>query len=87
MKIEQSKPKAIQAIACGIIGLWVWLFCSATSFSQNESTTQRVLLVGAIAAPPLYMKTADGRWEGFNVELWEAVARNIGVSFEFREFQ
>lgn len=86
MKIEQSKPKAIQAIACGIIGLWVWLFCPATSFSQNESTTQRVLLVGAIAAPPLYMKTADGRWEGFNVELWEAVARNIGVSFEFREF-
>jgi len=86
MKIEQSKPKAIQAIACGIIGLWVWLFCPATSFSQNEITTQRVLLVGAIVAPPLYMKTADGRWEGFNVELWEAIAQNIGVSFEFREF-
>lgn len=86
MKIEQSKPKAIQVIVCGIIGLWVWLFCPATSFSQNESTTQRVLLVGAIVAPPLYMKTADGRWEGFNVELLEAVAQEIGVSFEVREF-
>ena len=82
----QSNHKAFQVIACGMIGLWVCLFCPATSFSQNESATPRVLLVGAIVAPPLYMKTADDRWEGFAVELWQAVAQGIGVPFEFREF-
>jgi polar amino acid transport system substrate-binding protein len=83
----QSSHKAFHAIACGMIGLWVCLFCPAISFSQNESTTPRVLLVGAIVAPPLYMKTADDRWEGLSVELWQAVAQQIGVPFEFREFE
>jgi polar amino acid transport system substrate-binding protein len=69
-----------------MIVLWVCLFCPATSFSQNESATPGVLLVGAIVAPPLYMKTADDRWEGFSVELWRAVVQDIGVPFEFREF-
>jgi ABC-type amino acid transport substrate-binding protein len=32
------------------------------------------------------MKTADGRWEGFSVELWQAVAKYLNVPFEFREF-
>jgi polar amino acid transport system substrate-binding protein len=82
----QSKHKAFPIIACGMIVLWVSLFCPAASFSQNENATPRVLLVGAIVAPPLYMKTADDRWEGFSVELWQAVAQGIGVPFEFREF-
>jgi len=32
------------------------------------------------------MKTADNRWEGFAVELWQAVAQQIGVPFQFQEF-
>jgi ABC-type amino acid transport substrate-binding protein len=32
------------------------------------------------------MKTADGRWEGFSVELWQAVAQHMGAPYEFREF-
>jgi ABC-type amino acid transport substrate-binding protein len=82
----QSNHKAFHAIACGMIVLWVSLFRPAISFSQNESATPRVLLVGAIVAPPLYMKTADDRWEGFSVELWQAVAQQTGLQFEFREF-
>ena len=82
----QPSHKAIHVIVCGMIGLWVWLFCPATSFSQNESTTPRVLLVGAIEAPPYCMKTADNQWEGLGVELWQAVAQRIGLPFEFREF-
>jgi len=32
------------------------------------------------------MKTADGHWEGFSVELWQAVAKYLNLPFEFREF-
>jgi ABC-type amino acid transport substrate-binding protein len=69
-----------------MIALWVFFLSPATSFSQNESPTPRVLTVGVIAASPLYMKTADGRWEGFAIELWQAVAQRLNVPFEFREF-
>jgi ABC-type amino acid transport substrate-binding protein len=69
-----------------MIALWVFFLFPATSFSQNESPTPRVLKVGVIAASPLYMKTADGRWEGFAIELWQAVAQRLNAPFEFREF-
>jgi ABC-type amino acid transport substrate-binding protein len=32
------------------------------------------------------MKSADGRWEGFSVELWQVVAQYLNVPFEFQEF-
>jgi len=82
----QPNHKAIRLIACGMILLGGLFFCSKSAFSQDASATPRTLIVGAIAAPPLYMKTADNRWEGFAVELWQAVAQQIGVPFQFREF-
>ena len=82
----QPHPKALHGIVSGMIALGVFLLCPATSFSQNESTAPHVLQVGVIAASPLYMKAADGRWEGFGVELWQYVAQYLNVAFEFREF-
>jgi polar amino acid transport system substrate-binding protein len=82
----QPNPKTLPGIVCGMIGLWIFLFYPAASYSQNESTTPRILQVGVIAASPLYMKTPDGLWEGFSAELWQAVAQHLNVPFEFREF-
>ncbi|UCD82328.1 MAG: transporter substrate-binding domain-containing protein [Desulfobacterales bacterium] len=81
-----SNHKAICIIACGIIWFWLLWFVPATAFSQDDRAAQRKLLVGVVAAPPAYMKTADNRWKGFGVEIWQAVAQNLGVDFEFREF-
>jgi ABC-type amino acid transport substrate-binding protein len=86
MKIMHANNKALQEIASGIIILWFCLLYPATSFSQNKSTTPGALQVGVITASPLYMKAVDGRWEGFSVELWQAVAQYLNVAFEFREF-
>jgi ABC-type amino acid transport substrate-binding protein len=36
---------------------------------------------------PAPSMSADGRWEGFSVELWQAVAQRLNRSFEFREFK
>lgn len=83
---KQSNHKAIYGVACGMIWLWVLLFFPESAFSQDERATPRALQVGVIVAPPAYIKTADNKWEGFSVELWQAVAQPIGVQFEFREF-
>ena len=82
----QSNHKAFPVIACGMILLGGLLFCSKSAFSQDASAPPRSLIVGVMVAPPLYMKTADNRWEGFAVELWQAVAQQIGIPFQFREF-
>jgi ABC-type amino acid transport substrate-binding protein len=73
-------PKALHGIVSGMIALWAFLLFPATSISQNEGRTARVLQVGVIAASPLYIKTPDGRWEGFSVELWQAVAQHLNVA-------
>jgi ABC-type amino acid transport substrate-binding protein len=54
--------------------------------SQNESAATRKLLVGVTVAPPAYIKTADNKWVGFSVELWQELAQAMGLTFEFQQF-
>jgi len=86
MKIMLSNHKAILIIGCGMLWFWLLLFIPERAFSQVDSAAQRKLVVGVVAAPPAYIKTADNKWEGFSVEIWQAVAQDMGVAFEFREF-
>jgi polar amino acid transport system substrate-binding protein len=86
MKIKMSNRKAIFVIGCGIALFWLLLSMPEKAFSQEDSTVQRKLFVGTIVAPPLSMKAANGRWEGSSIEVWEAVAERMGVSFEYREY-
>jgi len=44
------------------------------------------LLVGTMEVPPFAMKTADGRWEGLGIELWQAVAQDLRIEFELQEY-
>ncbi|MEJ2729281.1 MAG: transporter substrate-binding domain-containing protein [Deltaproteobacteria bacterium] len=74
------------SISCSIIWLCLLLFLPANAFSRDDSTAARRLIVGVIVAPPLYMKTADGQWEGFSIDMWRAVAQHMGVSSEFRQY-
>jgi polar amino acid transport system substrate-binding protein len=87
MKIMLSNHKATLIVGCGMLGLWLLLFIPATVFSQADSAAQRKLLVGVVTAPPVYIKTADNRWAGLGVEIWQAVAQDMGLTFEFREFR
>jgi polar amino acid transport system substrate-binding protein len=87
MNIMQSNHRAIHVIACAMIWLSLLSFFPESVFPQDESETPATLLVGVMVAPPLCMKAADNRWEGFSVELWNAVAQQIGIPSEFREFK
>lgn len=70
-----------------LLCVWFTLLFPARALSQNDNATSQMLRVGVINLAPLSMKTADGRWEGYSVELWQDVATRIGVPFEFQEFQ
>jgi polar amino acid transport system substrate-binding protein len=78
--------KTSLAIGCAMLWFWLLLSIPATAFSQTDTAAQRKLLVGVVSAPPAYIKTADNRWEGFSVEIWQAVAQELSLAFEFREF-
>lgn len=44
------------------------------------------LSVGTRVVPPFVMKD-DRKLQGFSVDLWSAIAREIGVDFDFKEFR
>ena len=42
------------------------------------------LVVGVTDSPPLSYQTDDGAWTGLGVVLWEQVAAELGLTYEFR---
>jgi polar amino acid transport system substrate-binding protein len=81
-----SGYKKILVLGCGITWFCLALFMPESAFSDSDSAASRKLVVGTVVAPPLYMKTADGLWEGLSIEIWQAVAEHMGVPFEYREY-
>lgn len=84
---SDKKHHKFRSMHLAVLFLCFLLFFPAVSFSQSDNATSHVLRVGVIELAPLCMKTADGRWEGYSVELWQDVATRIGVPFEFQEFR
>jgi polar amino acid transport system substrate-binding protein len=59
----------------------------AAGFAQADGVTATRVSVGVWVAPPFMIKTANGRWEGLSVELWQELAQVLGVEFEWREYE
>lgn len=53
--------------------------------AQGQSITETRLTIGTKEAPPFAMKGEDGTWRGISIELWRAVAEELGLSYEFEE--
>jgi polar amino acid transport system substrate-binding protein len=64
-----------------------FLFLPESVFSLNNGLPSQKIAVGVIEAPPLYMKTADGQWEGLGIDIWKSVAQEMGILYEFREYK
>jgi len=47
--------------------------------------TDKTLLVGTKIAPPFSMKTADGQWQGISITLWEKIADELGIDYQWQE--
>jgi len=83
--------KLLKQASFAIICVMTWfsfLVClPENAFSQDDGSISRKVVVGLIEVPPLYMKTADDQWEGLGIDIWKAVAQDIGMLFEFREYK
>jgi len=43
------------------------------------------VVVGVYLDPPFNIRKPDGTWTGISVELWQEIARDLGIKYEFRE--
>ena len=83
-----SQPQNMDiAIVVGIVTIWIMPWLPVHALAQHDSAAPDNLVVGVSEKPPFIMKTADGGWEGLSIELWQAVAQALGVTFELRAYR
>jgi len=58
---------------------------SSPAVALPEELTSRPLVVGTKQAPPFAMRGADGVWHGLSIDLWRAVAEDLGLTYELEE--
>lgn len=58
-----------------------------TASQQQTLAAQKPLIVGTKTAPPFAMQDQSGRWEGFSIALWQAIAEKLGRETEFRSYE
>ena len=75
-------------ISAGLGPVMACLLTLAASFTaaQAEEKSPEKLLIGSFNAPPFTSRTATGTWEGLSIALWESIAPELGVDYEFREY-
>ena len=52
---------------------------------ESPTPSAQKLIVGVKEAPPFTIKQADNTWSGLSVELWQAIATDLQLSYAWRE--
>ena len=53
--------------------------------TQTTIATEKVLIVGTKEAPPFSFKNINGKWTGISIELWENIAAEMGLKYQYEE--
>jgi len=70
----------------------VLLTCSMIAFTaapvnpDNQAAVSQKLAVGVIEMPPFVMKAQNGPWQGISMNLLEAIAKELNLTLEIREY-
>ena len=75
-------------IIAAAAGLLAWmLFLQAPAMAQIDGKQRSGnLVVGTMRVPPFASHGDDGVWSGLSIELWQRVATEMNLAYEFREF-
>jgi ABC-type amino acid transport substrate-binding protein len=71
-----------------VLTLLLISFCLIPCLSKahlNEELPEK-LIVGVVEYPPYSMKMSNGDWKGIGIELWRAVAEDLGIKYDIREY-
>ena len=74
------------------VGACLAVTALAASFSSGEAQTNQAarqadrLVIGTMRSPPFVMQADDGKWRGLSIELWEKVAADRNIQYEYRSF-
>lgn len=65
--------------------MMIAFFHPGTAGAAEPAVPQSPLLVGIKESPPFAMKDSEGNWEGISITLWESIAEELNLDFQYRE--
>jgi len=68
----------------GLLNTLLLLLISSAA-QAHASGTRTPLIVGTKDAPPFVIKGSDGKWTGISIELWERLAAELKLDYQFKE--
>ena len=68
-----------------LVILLSWFPLSPSLLFAQDSGNNKTLIVGTKIAPPFAMKADDGSWEGISIELWDEIAKELDLDYEWQE--
>jgi len=89
-----SWPRELDVRACAVTAMArvvalaiLLLACLAPAHAQSGSTASPgKLVVGTLRVPPFVLRGDDGQWNGLSIELWNQIAAELKIDFQYREF-
>ncbi len=84
---EPGRP-AWRAVLIGAIFVLLsaqLLDSAAWSQDGRRQAGRKTLVVAVTEDPPYTYKTQEGKWLGFNVELWHVIARDLNLDYVYKE--
>ena len=90
IKSETSAGKRLNRMGL-IRTAWLFMLISIALIPSSilaQENTQSIgkLRVGVFDIPPYAMQSANGKWEGLSIEVWQIIAGELGAVYEFKEF-
>jgi polar amino acid transport system substrate-binding protein len=82
----RGKPFAPVARRMLLMMLALWIPTTTSLAQAPESKLPAKIFVGTMRVPPFVVRSDDGQWNGLSIELWKAIAAELKVPYEFREY-
>jgi ABC-type amino acid transport substrate-binding protein len=60
-------------------------FISITLLPCYSQTSDKTFIIGTKVAEPFAMKDKEGKWYGISIELWEKIAKELNIKYQWEE--
>ncbi len=75
----------LRAIIYSLVLVYLFVATPLIVNAQAVKVTNEVLLVGTKEAPPFSFKNIKGEWTGISIDLWENIAAEMGLKYQYEE--
>jgi polar amino acid transport system substrate-binding protein len=90
LRVVNAVPGAATVRALMALGLASVTTLSVSAVPSSGQDAARAvpaqIVVGTMRVPPFVLRGDDGQWSGLSIDLWNRIAAELGIRFEYREF-